>query len=118
MAVVLDIVSWVFLVVGGLAVLTGGIGVVRLPDVYARSHAAGITDTAGAGLILIGLMFQGGLSLVTIKLVLILIFLLFTSPTSSHALVHTAYATGLKPILDHDESGPLPKQEDEPSKPS
>lgn len=102
MNVILDIVSWLCLLGGGFFVLAGGIGVVRLPDVYTRSHAAGMTDTLGAGLILVGLMPQAGLSLITIKLILILVFIFFTSPTSTHALIHTAHASGIRPILADD----------------
>ncbi len=99
MAAVLDIVSWVLLVAGSVFSMIGGLGLLRLPDVYARMHAAGITDTMGAGLILAGLMVQGGLSLVTVKLILILVFLLYTSPTSTYALANAAYNRGLKPLL-------------------
>jgi len=73
-----------------------------MPDVYTRSHAAGVTDTLGAGLILLGLMAQAGLTLITVKLFLILVFLLFTSPTSSFALNHTAWTSGLRPLLDNE----------------
>ncbi|RMD63041.1 MAG: sodium:proton antiporter, partial [Alphaproteobacteria bacterium] len=79
--------------------IVGTIGLLRFPDVYARMHAAGITDTMGAGLIVTGLMLQGGFSQTTVKLALILIFLLFTSPTSTYALANAAYHGGLKPIL-------------------
>ncbi|MGB0629955.1 MAG: monovalent cation/H(+) antiporter subunit G [Alphaproteobacteria bacterium] len=99
---VLDILSWICLIGGSFFVVVGGIGVLRMPDVYTRSHAAGITDTMGALLILVGLMFQAGLTLVTVKLVMILIFLLFTSPASSHALNHTAWANGLRPKMEDD----------------
>lgn len=94
--------SWVLLLGGSFFLVIGAIGVLRMPDVYTRSHAAGITDTLGAIFILGGLMIQGGFTLITAKLVLILIFLLFTSPTSSHALGNTAWSTGLKPLLDED----------------
>ena len=94
------ICSWVFLILGSFFILVGGIGVLRMPDVYTRSHAAGITDTLGAGLILVGLMFQGGFSLITVKLIIILIFLLFTGPTSSFALNHPAWTSGLRPKLE------------------
>ena len=94
-----DIASWALLVSGGGFCIIGGLGLLRLPDVYARMHAAGITDTLGAGLILAGLMIQGGLSLVTVKLILILVFLLFTSPTSTYALANAAYRQGLAPRL-------------------
>jgi multicomponent Na+:H+ antiporter subunit G len=97
-----DIVSWVCIVAGSIFALAGGIGVVRFPDVYTRSHAAGITDTLATVLLLGGLMFQAGFTLVTVKLAIMLLFIFFTSPTSCFALAHTAYATGLKPILHSD----------------
>jgi multicomponent Na+:H+ antiporter subunit G len=98
----IDILSWACLLGGSFFMLVGAVGVLRMPDVYTRSHAAGITDTLGALLILVGLMFQAGFTLVTVKLIMILVFLLFTSPTASHALNHTAWTSGLKPILDDD----------------
>ena len=70
---------------------------IRMPDFYTRMHAAGITDTLGADLILAGLMVQAGFSLVTIKLLLIGAFLFFTSPTSTHAIANAALTAGLKP---------------------
>lgn len=100
MEMAIDIISWTCLMGGSFFVLTGAIGVLRMPDIYTRSHAAGVTDTLGAILILVGLMFQAGFTLVTVKLILILAFLLITSPTSSHALNHTAWSSGVRPIMD------------------
>lgn len=111
MALVLDIASWVLLLGGGALVTIGGIGIVRFPDVYTRSHAAGVTDTGGAGLILVGLMLQGGGTLVTVKLILILIFIFFTSPTATFALVHAAYESDEEPLLDHDLRNEPPDRE-------
>ena len=99
MEIIVHVLSWLCLLGGSFFVLAGGIGMMRLPDVYTRSHAAGMTDTLGAGLILIGLMLQGGFTLITVKLVLILVFIIFTSPTSTHALIHTAHASGIGPKL-------------------
>ena len=82
--------------------LIGGIGVLRFPDVYTRMHAASITDTVGAGSILIGLTIQAGVSLVAVKLILMLVFLFFTSPTSSFSLAHAALSSGVEPVLDSD----------------
>jgi len=96
---VADIVSWIAIVGGGLFAIIGGIGVLRLPDVFARMHGAGITDTLGAGLILIGLAAQSGFTLVTVKLLLILVFLFFTSPTSTYALANAALTAGLRPVI-------------------
>lgn len=96
---VYDILTAVLVTAGGLLVVVGGIGVMRLPDVYTRLHAASITDTLGVMLILLGLMLQGGWSLISVKLVLILVFLLFTGPVSSHALAKAALMAGVKPKL-------------------
>ena len=88
--VIVDILSWVLLLGGSFFLLTGAVGLVRLPDFYTRLHAAGLTDTGGAALILFGLMFQGGFTLVSVKLGLILAFLWFTSPAACHALANAS----------------------------
>ena len=111
METLVNLLSWACLLAGSFFVLTGGIGVLRMPDVYTRSHAAGITDTLGAMLILVGLMIQAGPTLVAVKLLFILVFLLITSPTSSYAVNHTAWASGLKPVLDK----PPPVDQPDPS---
>ena len=95
----LDFTSAGLLAAGSIFVLIGAFGLIRLPDFYTRLHAAGITDTLGAELILLGLMFQAGLSLVTVKLILISLFIFFTSPTATHAVANAARVMGLKPML-------------------
>ena len=97
MELVLDLASWVLLSAGGVFVLIGGIGALRMPNLYTRMHAASVTDTMGAALVLTGVMLQAGLSLATIKLAAILLFLLITSPTSSYALASAALMAGIKP---------------------
>jgi multicomponent Na+:H+ antiporter subunit G len=98
MAVTLDVLSWIFLLAGSFFAVVGGIGVIRMPDLFTRLHAAGVTDTGGAGLILVGLMFQGGLTLVTAKLLLVLGFMWFSSPVSTYALARAALAGGEEPF--------------------
>jgi multicomponent Na+:H+ antiporter subunit G len=102
--VVVDVLSWIFLVAGAFFMLVAGIGVLRMPDVYTRIHAAGIKDTLGAALTLIGLMLQAGLTLVAVKLVLIWAFLWFTSPVASHSVARAALLGGVRPIL-HSKDG-------------
>jgi multicomponent Na+:H+ antiporter subunit G len=97
MAAVLDVVSWALLSAGGLFVLIGGIGALRMPNLYTRMHAASVTDTLGAILVLAGLMLQAGLTLATVKLVIILLFMLATSPTASYALASAALLSGIRP---------------------
>lgn len=104
MELVVNIVSGVCLLLGTLLVLVGVVGMHRFPDFYSRQHAAGVTDTLAAGLILFGLMLLAGWSLVLAKLVMILLFILFTSPTASHALAKAALHGKLQPMLA-DEAG-------------
>tara|TARA_B100000085_G_scaffold72619_1_gene65064 strand:- start:34 stop:372 length:339 start_codon:yes stop_codon:yes gene_type:complete len=96
---ILNLISAGLLAAGSIFVLIGAFGLIRLPDFYTRLHAAGITDTLGAELILLALMFQAGLSLVTVKLILISLFIFFTSPTATHAVANAARVMGLKPML-------------------
>ncbi|MFQ5766008.1 MAG: monovalent cation/H(+) antiporter subunit G [Rhodospirillales bacterium] len=100
MALLVDALSWVLLVIGSVMLIIGGVGIVRLPDVFARMHGLGIVDTLGVGAVMVGLMFQAGFTIVTIKLVLITIFMLFTSPTTTHALARAALNGGVQPRLD------------------
>jgi multicomponent Na+:H+ antiporter subunit G len=95
----LDILSWICLVLGGLLGIVGGIGVIRFPDFYTRLHAVGTTDTLCAALFLLGLSFQAGLTLASFKLFLIFVFIFFTSPAASHSLANAAMLGGLKPVL-------------------
>lgn len=105
MALALDIASWVLLLAGSFFAVVGGIGLLRLPDLYSRIHGGGITDTLGAGLILIGVTLQAGNWLLVFKLLTILFFLMLTSPTSAHALCKSAMAHGVRPHLAEEEDG-------------
>ena len=105
MQLFLDVLSWAFILGGSFFAVVGGIGLLRLPDFYSRIHAAGMTDTLGVWFILIGLMLQAGARQVTIKLVLVLIFLLMTCPLASHALAKAAWLGGLKPWTREEDGG-------------
>lgn len=84
---------------GAAFCLVGAIGVLRFPDVFARMHSAGITDTLGALLVVFGLMLLAGFSLAAVKLLSILAFIGMTSPTSTHALAKAALHGGEKPVV-------------------
>jgi multicomponent Na+:H+ antiporter subunit G len=94
--IALDVLSWIMLVLGGAFVLIGGIGGLRLPNFYTRIHAASLTDTMATILIFVGMMLQAGLTLATLKLFAIMIFLLLTGPTATYALANAALLSGLK----------------------
>ena len=117
-----EVLVWILLIGGMFFSIVGGIGLLRLPDVFSRMHGSGMTDTLGAGLILggltvhaiaatvllrntepgaevvlNGLQHHSGLGLVAVKLIAVLFFLLVTSPTSTHALCRSALAEGVRP---------------------
>ncbi len=108
MAVLADVASWICLLAGGAFALIGGVGMLRLPDVFARMHGAGIIDTLGLGLILVGLMIQAGFTLITVKLILILIFVLYTSPAATHALARACLHGGVRPLAEPQETSGEP----------
>lgn len=95
MELLLEITSWCLILSGCFFLLIGAIGVLRMPEFYTRLHAAGLTDTLGAGFLLGGLLFQAGLNLTGLKLALIILFLLMTSPIATHALINAAYTARL-----------------------
>lgn len=106
MAWIVDGLSWAFIAAGGFFCIVGAFGIVRMPDLYTRMHASGVVDPFGVSLILIGLAFQAGFTLVTAKLVVIVLLLLFTSPVACHALGRAAFHRGLEPKLAEKEGAP------------
>jgi len=110
LAIIRWILTVIFMGAGLFFVLAGTLGVLRLPDFYTRLHAAGMTDTLGAELILLALIVQSGFSQMSLKLLLVAFFLFITSPTATHAVAHAAYTAGLKPMLGRYK---VPELEDE-----
>ncbi len=94
----LDILSGVLLLVGVFFGFTGALGLFRFPDFFTRVHAASVTESIASILILTGLMLQTQFDLNTAKLIFILLFLMITSPTASHALAKSARHGGLLSI--------------------
>ncbi len=99
---ILDLLSWGLFLLGGAMVVIGAIGLIRFPDFFTRLHAAGVTDTAGAELIILAMMLQSPTWLQVAKLAFIGIFLFLTSPVASHAIAHAAWRTGFKPMQGPD----------------
>lgn len=94
MSEVLEPVGFVLVLIGAAFCMIGGIGLLRMPDFYTRAHASGVTDTFGAGFILVGLMLHAPGPEVAIKLAMALAFMLVTGPVATHALAKAAYAQG------------------------
>lgn len=91
MSEVIPFISAGLLCFGCFFIFTGALGVLRFPDTLSRMHAAGVTETLATTALLVGLMLLAGWSLVLLKLCMILLFLLFTSPTASYALAKATW---------------------------
>ena len=89
--------SWIFIILGSIFAIIGAVGTLRFPDFWSRLHAASITDSGGMILLIIGMCLQAGATLITVKLLIIGIFLFITGPTATHAIANAALVTGLRP---------------------
>ncbi len=94
----IDALGWILILAGSVFLVTGAIGLIRFPDFWSRLHALSVLDSAGVLLLLAGMCIQGGWSLITVKLVIIGLFLLITGPTATHALANAALVSGLRPL--------------------
>ncbi len=110
MQLLIDILSWITILGGSFFVITGGVGILRLPDFFTRLHAVSMSDTLGIGLIVLGLVLQAGFTQTSAKLIMIFLFMLFTGPAATHALAKAALHGKLKPLasqkMDQEESSP------------
>jgi len=93
----LNIAGWVCIVAGIFSMFTGAVGIWRMPDFFARLHPAGINDSAGLTLVLLGILLHAEFGFVTGKIILLILFSMITSATACHALARAAIHSGMKP---------------------
>lgn len=107
--VILDVLSGILLLSGVFFGVSGALGLFRFPDFFTRVHAASVTDSMAALLMIGGLLLQTSFDLNTAKLLFILLFLLITSPTASHALAKSARHGGFltMPEIKKDQKEPV-----------
>jgi multicomponent Na+:H+ antiporter subunit G len=102
MTLAVEIASWVLLLLGSFFTIVGAVGLVRMPEIFTRMHAASVTDTLGVGFLMLGMCLQAGFSLVTLKLVFLLALFFFTGPVVTHALAQACLHEGVMPWLAQD----------------
>ena len=95
-------IFWLVLVVslasfGAAFFLIGTLGLLRFPDFYSRAHATTKCDTVGAGAVLLAVALYSGISGDSGKILVLILLILISSPTSGHALARAAYRTGIAP---------------------
>jgi multicomponent Na+:H+ antiporter subunit G len=94
------------LVGGGILFMAVSVlGLVRLPDLYARAHGVAKSETFGLVLVFLGLLLRPDVDGPTaVRLVLILVFALLANPTAVHALVRAAFRAGALPMVATDQA--------------
>lgn len=97
--IVRTVLAWALIGSGAVFIVISAIGINRMPDVFTRLHAVSVGDTFGAALMLLGMMVVAGFSLVTAKLLLLLLFLWFMGPVATHAIARAALQAGERPLL-------------------
>lgn len=94
---IIEGLSWGFILSGSVFAVVGSYGTVRFPYFWSRLHAASITDSGGMILLILGMCLQAGLTLITVKLLIIGLFMFITGPTATHAVANAAIVSGLRP---------------------
>jgi len=86
--------------IGLFFLVVAAVGMVRLPDVFTRSHAVSLTDSLGAFFVLMGLATYHGFSTSTFRILVVLALLILVNPVISHATVRAALRSGQKPVAE------------------
>ncbi|WIV66199.1 monovalent cation/H(+) antiporter subunit G [Natrialbaceae archaeon AArc-T1-2] len=86
-----------FVAIGVFFTFVSAVGVLRLPDVYTRSHAATKADTLGAGFAILGVAVYFGTSGEVLRAVFLFVFIYYTNPTAAHAITRAAYSQDVEP---------------------
>lgn len=119
MNLLLDVVSWALILLGSFFTVAGAFGLVRMPEIFTRMHAASVIDTAGVSFLLLGMAVQAGFGLVALKLFFLFALFFFTGPVITHALAQACLHEGINPLLTEDRRGadqPHPDNGRPPSK--
>jgi len=97
MSIILSILAWIAILSGSVFLIIGAWGTVKFPDFWSRLHAVSVTDSAGVLLLTLGMCLHSGLTLITVKLIIMGIFLFITGPTATHAVANAALVSGYRP---------------------
>jgi multicomponent Na+:H+ antiporter subunit G len=99
----INIIAMALMAFGAFFMITGAVGLLRLPDFYTRLHATGKCDTLGEVLLIVGFMIYEEWTFLTIKLFFLMVFIFIANPVATHAIMKAAYVTGVKPWKKGDE---------------
>lgn len=89
-----EFIAGLFLAGGAFFLLASAIGMLRLPDFYCRLHASGNSETLGVMLSFMGLVIYEGLTLTSLKMIMIFLLIFLGNPIGPHILSKAAYKSG------------------------
>ncbi|MBM4330863.1 MAG: monovalent cation/H(+) antiporter subunit G [Deltaproteobacteria bacterium] len=108
-----DVLSVLLIACGIFLFASGTLGLLRLPDFYCRMHATGKCDTLGALLVLLGLAVYQGFSLISVKLLFIVVFIFLANPTATHAIGRAAFVRRVRPWTKDSPEPPASEAEED-----
>lgn len=100
-------IGFTLMAIGGIVAVIGGIGLIRFPDVYTRTHAQTLSNVGGCCLILFGVFLEAFYSVLSMKALFLIIFIFLTAPIGAHIIAKAAYKSGVRPrvVLDEWKAG-------------
>ena len=109
----MTVLAAILIISGAFFLTVSCVGLIRFPDFYSRTHAAGKSETLGAILVLGGLAVYNGFEVSSLKILAIFVFTIIASPTATHAILKAALSFGLTPWTqrqpqENDDAAPLP----------
>ena len=96
-AQIAEYIAIVLMIIGAIFSFSGTVGLLRFPDFYTRIHSLGLNDSFGAPVMLVGLSFDIGLNIITLKIILLIIIMMITGALGTHILAKSAYRSGVMP---------------------
>ena len=93
----MTLIAVALIVIGLFFLVVGSIGMLRLPNVFARAHALSVTDSLGAVFVLAGLAVYQGFTMNSLKILIVLALVFLLNPVIAHATIRAAHRAGIRP---------------------
>ncbi len=93
---IVEYTGWFIVIIGCVFNILSAVGCLRMPNFYTQLHAAGVGDSCGSVIALLGLIVVNGFNLVSLKIFLLIIILLIMNPTSTNALINAGLQSKTK----------------------
>ena len=99
MNIILEAISLFMMSAGCIIMLFAALGLYRFPDIYMRLHSSTKVNTGGAMTILLGLILRSGMSILSAKILVLILLIFILTPVISHAIARSAHLQGKTPMV-------------------